>query len=158
MANVWKGNGHTIHLITPDSEASLRPIADMLARESDYDCYFDPQDPIGPHTFVGFLGSVPAAYLLADCGVHHVTIPIEDACPSRRWLRREFPGSGFEVWRVCVVWVKPCFQKQGVGSQLCSVACSHFNTTPQEIGWSTAISQAGQALLQSLGVRMVKLA
>jgi hypothetical protein len=156
MAKTSDKGDVSVHLITKDNEAELRPVADRLARESEYDCYFDPQDPIDPHTFVGFLGSVPAGYLLVDRGINHETVPIEHALPD--WLKPEFPGSLLPVWKVCVVWVKPCFHKQRLGSQLCLAACSHFNTTPHEIGWSMPISEAGQALLQSLGVRMIKLA
>ncbi len=142
----------SIVLITNDSESKLRPLADQLARESKYVCYFEPRNHKNPQTFLAFVKGKPVGYLLMDQRRHYTTVPREKV---RSFDPPEIKPQE-EIWSVVCIWVKPQHQKQGIGRQLCMSACANFNTTPQEIGW-TRPSAAGEALLNSFGIQDVRL-
>jgi hypothetical protein len=150
---IWELENRSIHLISRNCQPELQLMADELARESGYDCYFNPQNPRDPRIFLALLLAKPAGYLLTDVGCHDVTLPLENMEEFDAYPR----GTPEELRYVSCIWVKPAHQQKGIGKQLCLTACSHFMTTPQEIGWSKPVSKPGQALLRSLDVSKVKL-
>jgi hypothetical protein len=149
-------NDCAIVVLNGSSDSNLRLKAEALIRQSPYaHCYFDPQDPNNPHVFLAFLDGNFIGLLLMDIRHHDYTVPREKIRISGVFAGVKAPIE--PIWSVVCVWIKPEFQKRKIGKKICVAGCSFWKTTPNEVGWATPVSEAGEALLKSLGVDNVKL-
>ena len=148
---------YSIVVWTKDSDSKIGRLAEELIKESEYaHCYFDPQNPRNPHVFLALCNDSAIGFILMDLRYHTHLAPLNqvDGVGIFTW-QKVTPEL---IWSTVCIWVKPQFRERGIGKELCLAGCSFFKTSPKELGWTTPITESGQAFLKALGINEVKIA
>ena len=156
MNELWRRDVYSIVLLTKSVGPPLRLLADKIAAASPYDhCYFAPQDPVDPHTFLALYNNEPIGFLQVDKRNHDYTVSAKHARDGMHFWKK-IPDE--EIWSTLCIWIESEHQRKGIATALCVAASEFFRIPVQQFGWATPVSEAGQKLLIALEVDPVRLA